>query len=99
MSDSQLPQRWTPPAPLHAVTAREAIPGHESESTLKSVLQLVALLRRHWILILGIAGASVAILSYRVRNDPRIYRAMATIRLEDKASEISNGIGRPVAPQ
>ena len=99
MSDSQLPQRWTPPIPLQPTPVREHVAGPESESTLKSVLQLVALFRRHWLLILGVAVASVAVLSYRVRNEPRVYRAVATIRLEDKASEMTNGISRPVAPQ
>ena len=99
MSDSQVPQRWTPPIPLQPAPLREYVAGPESESTLKSVLQLVALFRRHWLLILGVAVASVAVLSYRVRNEPRIYRAVATIRLEDKASEMTNGISRPVTPQ
>ena len=98
MSEPQLPQRWVnPPAPSLAVA--EVIPAHEPESALKSALQFLALLRRHWLVILIVTAASVGMLIYRIRNEPRIYRAMATVRLEDKASEISNGIGRPVAPR
>src|SRR5438067_12926202 len=99
MSEPQLPQRVSSSSPLPAIAVRE-IPGvHEQESTLRSALQLAALLRRHWFLILGAAIASGAILMYRIRNEPRIYRVTATIRLEDKAREISNGMGRSPAPQ
>ena len=98
MADSQLPQRWiAPPAPTGVTSGVN--PQVEQESTLRSLLQLVALLRRHWLLVLGITAASVAILLYRVRNEPHIYRATATIRLEDKARELSSGISRSPGPQ
>src|SRR5690349_12392257 len=97
MADSQLPQRWIPqPVPPNVTGMRNA---DEHESTLKSVLQLVALLRRHWLLIFAIAAASVAIQLYRVRNDPHIYRATATLRLEDKGQELANGMTRTPMPQ
>src|SRR5256885_12007436 len=98
MSDSQLPQRWiAPPVTSNIVPGVNA---HiEQESTLRSALQLVALLRRHWLLVLGITAAAVVILLYRVRNEPHIYRATATIRLEDKARELSSGISRSPGPQ
>src|SRR5437867_7045674 len=92
MRDPQLPQRWVAPPPAPEVGPRD-VP-MERETTLKSVLQFLALLRRHWILVIGITAASVGMLIYKVRNEPRIYRAMATIRLQDKARELSNGIGR-----
>src|SRR5690242_1195733 len=98
MADSQLPQRWIAPAATSNVVASFKTPG-EQESTLSSVLQLVALVRRHWLLVLGITAASVAVLLYRIRNEPHVYRATATIRLEDKAGELSNGISRPLGPQ
>src|SRR5439155_7080905 len=98
MADSQLPQRWIAPAATSNVAPGIHVPA-EQESTLKSVLQLVALLRRHWLLVLGIAAAAVGILLYRVRNEPHIYRATATIRLEDKARELSSGMSRSPVPQ
>ena len=94
MSDSQLPQRWSAPTPIAPLPIHNVGPSQEQESTLKAALQLVALIRRHWLLVLAITAGCVGILVYRIRNEPRIYRAMATIRLEDKASEISNGMGR-----
>ena len=98
MADSQLPQRWIPSTPLSNV-APAAIPPGEQESTLRSLLQLAALVRRHWVLVFGTTVAAVGILLYRVRNEPHIYRATATVRLEDKAKELSSGISRsPVAP-
>ena len=99
MSDSQLPQRWSAPPAVPALTIRENGSPNEPESTLKSVLQLVALLRRHWLLVLVVTAASVGVLLYRIRNEPHVYRATATIRLEDKAREISNGVGRSPTPQ
>ena len=99
MSDAKLPQRWTPQPGIPELTIRESFSAPEQESTLKSVLQFLALIRRHWLLVLSITAASAAILIYQVRNEPRIYRAMATIRLEDKARELSNGMSRSVAPQ
>ena len=98
MSDLQLPQRWTPrPSQPAALPAGGPSPVEE-ESALKSLMQLIGLSRRHWLLVLSIAAASVGILIYRVWNEPRMYRAVATIRLEDKAREISNGMsGSPLA--
>src|SRR5207249_10402632 len=96
MTDSQLPQRWIAPAASNVVPTLKA--PVEQESTLRSALQLVALLRRHWLLVLSITAASVAVLLYRIRNEPRIYRATATIRLEDKARELSNGMSRSPGP-
>jgi tyrosine-protein kinase Etk/Wzc len=98
MADSRLPQRATVPPPLSGLS----VPGTgtaEEQSALKSVLQFAALIRRHWLLVFTITAASAATLIYRVRNEPRIYRAMATIRLEDKARELSNGMTRPSVPQ
>ncbi|HKO18493.1 MAG TPA: polysaccharide biosynthesis tyrosine autokinase [Acidobacteriaceae bacterium] len=88
MAESKLPQRWLPPV-VEPVPPTATV---EQESTLKSVLQLIGLVRRHWLLVGLIAAASVGILVYRLRNEPHIYRATATIRLEDKARELSNGM-------
>src|SRR4051812_4439101 len=97
MADAQLPQRWNAPTPpIAPIPVREPL-AQEPESLLSSLLKLLALIRRHWFIIFGITAVSVALLIYRVRKEPRIYRATATVRLEDKASEISNGIGRPVS--
>ena len=96
MADSQLPQRWIPSAPPLKAGAGSSAQSEE-ESILRSLMQSVALIRRHWLLVLGIAATSVLVLLYRIRNEPHIYRATATIRLEDKARELSNGIARPGA--
>ena len=96
MSDSRLPQRWTAPPRLANVpdSVHEVPTTPESESTLKAVVQFIALLRRHWVLVLGITAASVALLFYRIRNEQRIYRATAVIRLTDKGQNLSGGISR-----
>jgi succinoglycan biosynthesis transport protein ExoP len=96
MSDSRLPQRWTAsPRPANMPGSVHEIPTlPESESTLKAVVQFVALLRRHWVLVFAITAASVAILFYRIRNEQRIYRATAVIRLTDKGQNLSGGISR-----
>src|SRR5205823_2197352 len=96
MADSQLPQRWISATPLSNAASATTAPS-EQESTLRSLLQLAALVRRHWLLVFGITAAAVGILLYRVRNEPHIYRATATIRLEDKAKELSSGISRSPA--
>jgi len=94
MSESRLPTRWVAPSSPAVPPIKDSGPIVEQESTLKSVLQLVALLRRHWLLVGTIALASVAILYYQVRNEPHLYRATAVIRLADKGRELSNGISR-----
>lgn len=97
MTDSQLPQRWTPRVPQAALSTVTP-PPVEEDSALKSFLTLMALGRRHWLLILFITSVSVGILISRIWNQPRMYRAVATIRLEDKARELSNGLSRsPIA--
>lgn len=99
MADAKLPQRWMPPAPVDFVPSpREPKSPLEQESALKSVMQLVALLRRHWLLIGAVTAAVVGVLLYRMRDEPRVYRAVAVIRLSDKARELSGGMTRtPVA--
>lgn len=95
MAEGQYPQRWLP----RQQQASFASPAVEEESALKSLLQLLALARRHWMLILLIMSATVGILIYRLWNEPRMYRAVATIRLEDKARELSNGMSRSAVAQ
>src|SRR5690242_8370265 len=98
MSDQQVPQRWSPRLPQPSPLPGFAPSSGEEESALKSLVQLIGLARRHWLLILLITSASVGILIYRVWNEPRIYRAVATIRLEDKSRELSNGMSQsPIA--
>src|SRR6476660_6159953 len=100
MPDSRLPQRWTAASRLpSAPESHELSAAADSESTLKAVVQFVALLRRHWVLVFGVTAACVGILIYRVRNEQRIYRATAVVRLTDKGRELSSGISRPPAPQ
>lgn len=98
MADLKLPQRWSPPPALPGLAPRDAAPV-EQESALKSILQLAALVRRHWLLVGTVTAAVVGVLLYRMRHEPRIYRATAVIRLADKASELSGGITRtPMQP-
>src|SRR5205807_5383139 len=99
MADLQLPQRWTPPRLAQAAPAGHGPPPVDAESALKSVVQLIALTGRHWLLVLAITITFVGILIYRVWNEPRMYRAVATFRLEDKAREISNGMSRSPVTQ
>ena len=101
MADSNLPERWIPAVPPIVDPIRpKAPPRSEHESTLDSVLQLFGLLRRHWLLVLCLTAVSVGVLLYRIRNEPHLYRATATIRLVDKARQLSNGMsGSPMAQE
>lgn len=98
MQDIELSQRKLLPS-NGAEFERHAARPAEPESALTSALQLLALIRRHWFIVIAVMGVSVGVLLYRVRSEQRIYRATATIRLEDKARELSNGMSRSPVSQ
>src|SRR3954471_25002932 len=86
MADSMLPQRWIGPAAPESFRVSEA-PG-APESTLKTVLEFLGLLRRHILLLLLFAAAVVGMMWYMMRGDVTLYRASAVIRLQDKSRDV-----------
>ena len=105
MDESLLPKRWTAPATVAEVLGRPndgAVA--EQESTLKSLLEFVGLMRRHWMLVSLIALMAVGVALNQIRHEVRMYAATAVVRLVDKARELSGGIARtspgnpPISP-
>src|SRR5690242_15271977 len=94
MSNNRLPARWISQAPSSETTSHRNSASPEQRSALRTVLQTLALLRRHWFLVGVITACCIGALIYQMRSEVRMYRAVAVIRLEDKGRQLSEGISR-----
>src|SRR5690349_6910519 len=93
MADSFTPQRWSEPlAPSPAFVVPERR-GADQEPVLRTVLDLLGLLRRHLIVVMTIATCVVAAVWYKMRSDLPIYQATAVIRVADRSEALSGGLG------
>lgn len=90
MADSMLPQRWSRvTGPVGTFNSLDEPGAGEKPSTLKTALELLALVRRHWLLV-GIVGVCCAgVVVYRLKRQLPTYESIAVIRLEDKRRELS----------
>jgi tyrosine-protein kinase Etk/Wzc len=71
----------------------------ESESLLRLVLELLALMRRNFLLVGICVIASFAVLAAILRDERPEYRASAVVRLSDKARSMSGGLGTRASDQ
>ena len=97
MPDSFMPQRWTEPlvpGPALPIAERRA---PDQEPVLRTVFELAGLLRRHFIVVLGIAALVVAGVWYRMRNELPLYQATAVIRVADRSEALSGRLGNGVS--
>src|SRR5689334_19383259 len=100
MADSMLPQRWSPAALSTGGfdTLDEPNTGAK-RSTLTTVLELLGLVRRHWLLVGTIGFCCATIVVYRLKHQLPTYESTAVIRLEDKRRELSGSLRTsPVSP-
>lgn len=95
MADSLTPQRWSEPfAPSPALALPERrIP--EQEPVLRSAIDFLGLLRRHWLVVGAVAALAVGAVWYKMRGDLPLYQATAVIRVEDRSDALSGRLGAP----
>lgn len=100
MSERFVPQRWVDaPTPIASFESREATPEPGQESVLHVLLDFVALVRRNWLVVLASIMLALAIAAVLIRLDHPLYRAMATVKFEDKGRALSGGLGGGSAQQ
>ena len=93
MADSFTPQRWTEPLmPVPGLVGSERR-GPEQEPVLRTILELLGLLRRHLIVVLSIAAFVTGAVLYKMRRDLPVYQASAAIRVADRSEALSGGLG------
>lgn len=95
MSDSLIPQTWADAGPMHhPFYPPEVQTNTQHESVLGLVLDFVSLVKRNWLLVVTITAAALGFVAFRARTDRPMYRATAVIRVVDKASQLSGGLGQ-----
>lgn len=103
MAESFTPQRWSEPfAPSPSFPLPERR-GPEQEPVLRTALDFLGLLRRHWVVVLGITALAVGAVWYKMRGDLPVYQATAVIRVADRSEALSGRLGagpsdRPLRP-
>jgi capsular exopolysaccharide synthesis family protein len=95
MSDRLVPRDWTASSPgiepLHG--GSDPIVPEPPESVLGVVLEVLALIRRNFLLVLAFVLASFGGLAVMLHQERPTYRAVAVMRLVDKTRSMSGGLG------
>lgn len=93
MAESFTPQRWPEPLVPGPTFVGPERRGPEQEPVLRSVLELLGLVRRHILVVLSIAVFVAGAVWYKMRRDLPVYQASAVIRVADRSEALSGGLG------
>ena len=100
MSEPFVPQRWVEPtAPVPQFDPRDDGAPAGQESVLAILVNFIGLVRRNWQIVLAETVAALLVAALLIHLDQPLYRAMATIRYEDKSRALSGGLGGGAAEQ
>lgn len=67
----------------------------EMEPEGNAIREYWGILRRHWLVIFGVAAVCTALAGYKAYNDPPEFRSSAVIRLTEKSRMMAGGLGGP----
>jgi succinoglycan biosynthesis transport protein ExoP len=77
-----------------APTENGSGPAHlDLEPEENTIKEYWGILRRHWLVVLGVVAVCGALAAYKAYNDPPEFRSSAVIRLTDKSRMMAGGLG------
>jgi tyrosine-protein kinase Etk/Wzc len=97
MPDKSLPG-WTAPGdvdPGGPASGPDFVPGWGVDSA--AIRDYVAVLRRHWFLVIACALAGLGLAAYLVYTTPPTYSAAAAVRFVDNRGALTSGLGNDAA--
>lgn len=89
---SNRPRRHLAPVPANAEPVRFAADAGADAETV-DLKELFGVVRRHWLLILGVAALVTGVVAQRVFTAPPLYRAEALLRLADGRRALTSAVG------